>query len=157
MTNLPISFFVCFLLAFLVKGDTLMTVDFLYQATMTDARLWNNMVGLTLNFDDIDPYMNSSTFQGYLLNSNLYGAWANNWALQIRMPKGYHYKCSDITLNSSEVECVREIADNKTFFEELGSLVWNTTLQPFWTFGINNEYLDWESTDLLNNIFEMAV
>lgn len=130
----------------------IITADFLYQATKTSGILWNNFVGPVFYFDEIEKFISSSTFKGYLKNSNIYGNFPNNWATCIRMPKGFHYECSVVSQTTPPVQCKREMKDDNEFFVNLGTLVWDTTFQPFWTFGLNNEFLDWSSSTVRSSL-----
>lgn len=69
------------------------TIDFTQNAIVSNSVLWANIVGISMNTNYMYQYMNSSLFQQYLLNSNIYGDWANNWALSLKTPKGFRYDC----------------------------------------------------------------
>lgn len=135
-----------------MSKEYLATADFMNEATYTQTSLWQNMLGIVLNYPEVAPYLNSIQLKRYMLNSNIKGSWVSNWAPVIRIPKGYHYECSMMSTNSSATNCIKEFKDDPVFFSSLGSYIWDTTLQPFWTFGINNEFLDWNDPDLRGTV-----
>ena len=51
-------------------------------------------MGINLYMDDIIGDWNTSNFQGYFKNSNLGANWDNNFALNIKMPKGWFNNCT---------------------------------------------------------------
>ena len=87
--------------------DVISNLDFLRQPTFTDGVFWNNYVGLNLYMDEIISDWNTSNFQGYFQNSNLYGNWRNNIALNIKMPKGWFNNCTIAQTTSTGVDCLK--------------------------------------------------
>lgn len=77
-----------------VCGSVVASADFLYQVSYTNSYMWNNYVGIVMNLDEVVNDLNSTQFQGYILNSNLRGAWSNNFATTLRMPKGWYFDCA---------------------------------------------------------------
>jgi hypothetical protein len=38
--------------------------------------------------------MNTTLYQGYFINSNIKGNWANNFAVSLKTPLGHKYNCT---------------------------------------------------------------
>lgn len=65
--------------------------------------------------------MNSTLFQQYLLNSNIYGNWGNNWAISLKVPKGFRYECEALqNATNITIDCARDSSLNTTFYDILG-------------------------------------
>lgn len=89
------------LIFFYTNSQTLAEVDFSVEASYTGSVLWTNFVGVSVYYENIENLMNTTLYQGYLINSNLKGQWANNFAVSIKTPLGHKYNCSGLTTNSS--------------------------------------------------------
>lgn len=75
--------------------------DFILGATYTNSHLWDNVLGLSIDYDNAQNYFNNTLYQAYHLNSNLKGNWANNFAVSIKTPLGHKYNCSVLAMNIS--------------------------------------------------------
>lgn len=63
--------------------------------------MWGNIVGVSVNYDNIQNLLNSSLYQGYYNNTNVKQDWSNNWAVSIKVPLGHKYNCTEIQLNAT--------------------------------------------------------
>ena len=141
-----------------LNSQTVTSADFLYQPENTNRFTNNNYIGIVLNFDEVLPYLNSTMFQGYFYNANLKGDWRNNLATVFRMPKGWYYNCTAAGVNPNDTTaCKFQIMKNQTFYDLFGSMIWFTQSQPYWTLGVNNEFLDFTSADLKHSLFLLDV
>lgn len=116
--------------------------------------LWNNLYGVTIKLDEYLYDLKNEHFQGFLLNSNLYGYWDNNWMLSLEVPKDYHYDCSVYDSTSYSETCGFEMSSNTTFWDDLFDIIYNTTYQPYWTMGFNNDHYDFTNTIFQNSFVD---
>ncbi len=84
-------------------------------------------MGISQDLPDLMNRMNSTIFQSYILNSNIYGDFWSNFFQYIKVPKGYKFDCS---IYDSPVNCTMEIKNNQTLIKEIGDYIWNTMMQP---------------------------
>ena len=126
-----------------VHSSIVTNADFLYQVTYTNSYMWNNYVGVILNLNEVVNDLNTTQFQGYMLNTNLGAYWGNNFAVTLRMPKDWYYDCNAVGINPNDTNaCKFQIKSSLTFLSHLGEYIWNTASQPNWSFGLNNQLLD---------------
>ena len=80
--------------------------------------------------------MNTTLYQGYLINSNIKGKWDNNFALSFKTPLGHKYNCSALAANvtNPNVTCTFQTQGNTTYWVILGNFNRNTINQPNWCF-----------------------
>ena len=128
------SVILIFLIVVWVKSQTVSELDFILGAVNTGSYMWTNFVGASFQYDNIKDYLNSTLFQGYILNSNVRGSWYNNWVVSLKTPLGHKYNCSALSANitSPNVVCTFETQGNATYWSILGEFVWNTQNQPNW-------------------------
>lgn len=82
-------------------------VDYILGATYTGSYFYNNFVGVSVYFENIQNLMNKTLFQDYFLNMNLMGNWNNNWAVSLKVPLGHKYNCTAIQANTTtNVTCL---------------------------------------------------
>lgn len=147
-----VASFACFMLAVLaialvmmrvVEASIVVTADFKYQPNIKKIFVPNNFVGISLNWDEIADMINTTSFQGYILNSNLKGSFLNNFKPTIRMPKNWYYDCSTLGLDPNNLtQCATDLSTNQSLLDQLGEYIWNTASQPFWSFGLNNRNIN---------------
>ena len=125
-----------------IYSQQLVSADLKNHYTDEGINLWNNICGITIKLNEYISDLNSKLFQDYFLNSNLNGRWSNNWAISLQLPKDYHYDCSLQNLTEYNRDCGFEMSSNTTFFDDLGEFVWQTSNQPYWTMGFNNDHYD---------------
>ena len=83
------------------------------------------MFGIVLELQDYVNDLGDILFQDYMLNSNLYGSWWNNWMISLQVPKGYIYDCSIYgNATNSTPACIFDMSGNDTFWNDLGDFVW---------------------------------
>lgn len=83
------------------QPQTISSADFVFGATYTKSYMWDNFIGLSLEFNNIQNIMNSTLYQAYHLNSNIKGDWMNNFAVSLKTPLGHKYNCSAIAAYSN--------------------------------------------------------
>jgi len=93
------TFGLCFLLVFCSQTQILTEVDFILGSSYTGSYLWENFIGLSVDFANVQDLMNNSLYQGYQINSNIKGSWTNNFALSLKTPLGHKYNCSALDVN----------------------------------------------------------
>jgi hypothetical protein len=112
-----IKYLIFVLLLQIVRPGVLAVADFVFQPFYTLSYMWSNYVGIVLNLDEVYDQYNSTTFQGYILNSNIKGNWGNNFVYTLRMPKKWYYDCAAVGVNASDtVNCKMNLKTNQTFF-----------------------------------------
>jgi hypothetical protein len=77
-------------------------VDFILGSTYTGSYLWGNIIGVSVDYNNIQSLLNNTLYQAYYLNMNVKQDWRNNWAVSIKVPLGHKYNCSAIQLNATE-------------------------------------------------------
>jgi hypothetical protein len=124
---MKIGLLVLLFLAYFYSSNTqlISTVDFTMGAVYTGAHLWDNFIGLSIDYSNTQVIMNSSLFQGYIMNSNIKGNWANNFAVSIKSPLGIKYNCSGLqhAQPSVHVVCNQDTVNNNTYWTTLGNFV----------------------------------
>ena len=117
--------------------QTISQADFILGATYTKSTLWDNFIGVSLYYDNIQNLMNSTLYQSYHLNSNIKGDWRNNFAISLKTPLGHKYNCTALSANitNPNVTCNFQTQGNQTYWKILGDFVWNTVNQPNWCMG----------------------
>jgi hypothetical protein len=112
-------------------------VDFVDGSTYTGVYMWENYIGVSIDYDNVQDLLNNTLFQTYQLNSLLRGDWSNVWMVSLKTPLGHKYNCSALEANvtNSSVECKFETQGNTTYWNILGDYVFNTAPQPNWCIG----------------------
>jgi hypothetical protein len=112
------SFILFFLVVLCIKSQTVSEVDFVLGSVKSGSYMWTNFVGISFQYDNVKDYLNSTLFQGYLLNSNVRGSWFNNWAVSLKTPLGHKYNCSALATNitNPNVVCTLETQGNTTYW-----------------------------------------
>lgn len=136
-----------------INSQIVTVADFLYQPEQTNRYVPNNYIGVVVNLDEVLPYINSTMFQGYFYNANLKGDWRNNLGSVFRMPKDWYYNCTAVGLDPNNTNvCKFQLMKNTTFYDQFGNLIWFTQSQPFWSFGVNNQLLDFTNSDVKKSL-----
>ena len=84
-----------------VNTQTLSEVDFAMGSVYTGTYMWENFIGLSIEYDNVQSVWNTSLFQAYQLNSYLRGDWNNIWTVSLKTPLGHKYNCSALAANVS--------------------------------------------------------
>ena len=84
-----------------VNTQTLSEVDFAMGSVYTGTYMWENFIGLSIEYDNVQSVWNTSLFQAYQLNSYLRGDWSNIWTVSLKTPLGHKYNCSALAANVS--------------------------------------------------------
>ena len=76
---------------------------------------------MNLKTDEYINDLNNPLFRNYILNSNLYGNWNNNWNIAFENSKNTHYDCSIYNATEYAPQCDIELINNSTLLDNLGS------------------------------------
>lgn len=120
-----------------LNSQILSEVDFAMGSVYTGVYMWENFIGVSIDYDNAQDLLNNTLFQNYQLNSLLRGDFSNVWMVSLKTPLGHKYNCTALALNvtNSSVDCKFETQGNATYWKILGDYVWNTAPQPNWCIG----------------------
>lgn len=137
ITNLSHHILALVLFLICTQSQTISQADFILGSTYTKSFLWDNFIGVSLYYDNIQNLMNSTLYQSYHLNSNIKGDWRNNFGVSLKTPLGHKYNCTALSANitNPNVTCNFQTQGNQTYWKILGDFVWNTVNQPNWCIG----------------------
>ena len=95
-----------------------------------------------MDLGEVTPYLDSLLFQGYLLNSNVFGSWSNNFNVYLHNPGGYKYNCPLMEeIANQTLSCVFDM-DNGTFVAQLADFYYNVSSWMKMAFGWDNQGAD---------------
>lgn len=100
------SLILLFFIFICLNTQRLAEVDFVLGSVNTGSYMWTNFVGISFQYDNIKDFMNSTIFQGYILNSNVKGSWYNNWSVSLKTPLGHKYNCSALSANVTNTNVI---------------------------------------------------
>jgi hypothetical protein len=138
MFKMKIKTYVLLLALFISLNSQIVSeVDFAMGSVYTGVYMWENFIGVSIDYDNVQDLLNNTLFQTYQLNSFLRGDWSNIWMVSLKTPLGHKYNCSALAANvtNSSIECKFETQGNTTYWKILGDYIWNTAPQPNWCIG----------------------
>lgn len=99
------------------QGQTLATADCINYAEHTYTWRSSNFIGLSMDLLEMVPEAGSNLLTLYLLNSQAYSSWSNNFALDLHNNQACKYNCTlaDLYANTT-VNCSFDLA-NTTFLQ----------------------------------------
>jgi hypothetical protein len=120
-----------------LNSQIISEVDFAMGSVYTGSYMWENIIGVSLDYDNVQNLLNNTLFQAYQLNALVRGDWNNVWQVSLKTPLGHKYNCTSLTANvpNASVECKFETQGNTTYWKILGDYVYNTAPQPYWCIG----------------------
>lgn len=140
----------------LAYGSVLSTVDFVNYAEDTWTYSYSNTVGLSMDLSEFIPEMNNNLLQLYLMNSNVYGDWYSNFAIEFHNPGGIRYNCSLLDeIANDTLPCVYDMK-NDSFLTALGNFNWNTTMSYALSIYWDNQGADFSNDVYMKNLAEFA-
>lgn len=111
---------VCLLITILIFANSqiISEVDFIRGSVNTGSVLWDNIIGLSLDYLNIENLMNTTLYQGFHLNSNVMGDWRNNFAISVKVPLGHKFNCSVLVTNPTNpnISCSFQTQGNLTYW-----------------------------------------
>ena len=128
------SFTFLILLISYSQAATLASADFVNYADDPWAYSLGNTIGLSMDIGETIPYITNPLFKAYLLNSNLYGSWYNNFNVFLHNPGGYKYNCTLMSIVANQtLPCIFDM-NNSTFLTDLGNFDYYTLMSYGFTF-----------------------
>ena len=90
------SFFAFFLALFLLEVRSsvhIVNIDLLEHHQRTTASYYTNFLGFVMDYEEVEPFINTTLFQSYSLNTNLNFGWSHNLFSHVRFPHSWGFNC----------------------------------------------------------------
>jgi hypothetical protein len=129
MRNQPLkslSVFLCLLLSIgAANGQVISSMNFKQNAIQLGYASWN-VIGLSMSFPEVIPYLNNTLFITRL-NASVFNLDYNSLFYQsMHVPKGYKYNCSS-TIYGANVSCTLDLALNSTLLNQMNKYFYYNT------------------------------
>jgi hypothetical protein len=136
------------------QGNILASADCINYLEHTYEYPSDNFVGLSMQMLDIGPHLSNNLFQQYLMNSNVYGSWSNNFAVSLHNTEGAKFNCSLAEqLANATLNCSLDLS-NATLLAELGNFSWNATNSYGLSVGWDNQAANYQDPTYMTQLFK---